>query len=203
MNAKQRQYMCVVSALALSMVVFSAQAEELGCEGAFARNTSHKRLVENFGASNVVSETVYGAEGAEMKASVVFAADPERRVEVMWWDEKTRTRPSSIQVTGKGWTGPQGVRIGMSLSEVEVTNGKPFSLYGFGWDYGGTTADWKKGKLAVTPGGCNLLVVFAPDENATETTLRRVRGDTQFSSSSKNTQAVKPRVQKLSLGFPE
>ena len=91
----------------------------------------------------------------------------------------------------------------MSLSEVEAVNGKPFALYGFSWDYGGTATDWKNGKLAATPGDCTLLIVFAPAGNASKAALNRVSGDTQFSSSSKSMLAVKPSVQKLSIGYPE
>ncbi|MCG7393892.1 hypothetical protein MHY87_13355 [Microvirga sp. ACRRW] len=193
----------VISVFALCMTVFDAQADSLKCEGPFAKDTSHKRLVEAFGPSNVTLESIYGAEGIEMKASVIFPADHERRVEVMWWDEESRSRPSFIQVAGTGWTGTQGVRVGMSLSEVEAINGKPFSLYGFSWDYGGTAVDWKKGRLAEALGGCTLRVVFAPDENTSEAALNRVGGDTVFSSSSKGMRAVKPRVQRLSVGYPE
>ncbi len=203
MNAKRLHCRGVIGALAVCMTAFPALAEDLKCEGPFAKDTSHKRLVEAFGQPNVTLETISGAEGIEMKASVIFPTDPERRIEVMWWDEERQTRPSSIQATGKGWIGPRGVRVGMSLSEVEAVNGKPFSLYGFSWDYGGTATDWKNGKLATTPGGCTLLIVFAPAENAAQAALNRVSGDTQFSSSSKGMLAVKPSVQKLSIGYPE
>ncbi|MBM6595760.1 hypothetical protein [Microvirga pudoricolor] len=183
--------------------VGAAQADELACQGPFAKDSSHKRLVEAYGAANVVVETVDGAEGVETKASVIYPKDDARRVEVFWLDEARQARPASIQIAGTGWTGPQGIRVGMDLKGVEAANGKPFSLYGFNWDYGGTASDWKKGKLAAVPGGCSLLVVFEPDEKASETALNRVGGDTQFSSASKGIQAVKPRVQKVSVGYPE
>lgn len=42
-----------------------------------------------------------------------------------------------------------GIKIGMTLNElVELNGGTPVSLYGFGWDYGGTFIDFNKGKLS-------------------------------------------------------
>lgn len=41
-----------------------------------------------------------------------------------------------------------GIKIGSTLIELVKLNNAPISLYGFGWDYGGTFADFGKGKLA-------------------------------------------------------
>ncbi|MEO0732702.1 MAG: hypothetical protein AAFZ52_07705 [Bacteroidota bacterium] len=41
-----------------------------------------------------------------------------------------------------------GLKIGNTLAELEKINGGPFTLAGFGWDYGGYVRDWQGGKLA-------------------------------------------------------
>lgn len=179
-----------------------AHAEELKCAGPFAKDADHARLVTTFGRANVARETLY-EEGSELKASVVFPKDPVRRIEITWWDEKGYRRPSSIQAKGAGWTGPNGLGVNASLSDVETANGRPFSLYGFGWDYGGTVSDWKGGAFATIPGDCNLIVVFGSDESADESALRKVSNDNEFGSDTPEIKAVKPRVERIGVAYPK
>jgi len=48
----------------------------LQCEGAFARDSSHAKLVQAFGKGSVAFLDVEGAEGEKLKASVVYPAQP-------------------------------------------------------------------------------------------------------------------------------
>ena len=112
----------------------------LGCEGAFARDTTHAKLVAAFGAKNVAFKEVDAAEGSKGRATVLFDDDPTKRIVVFWHDEK-RTRPSMIKVSAPSlWVGPGGIGNGMKLTDVEKLNGKPFKLAGFDWDGGGLCA---------------------------------------------------------------
>ena len=54
----------------------------------------------------------------------------------------------------------------MTLDQIEALNGRPFKLYGFGFDYGGTTLDWNGGALATQAGGCTLTLRFTMREGA-------------------------------------
>ena len=111
--------------------------DALGCEGAFARDTTHAKLVAAFGAKNVAFKEVDAAEGSKGRATVLFDDDPTKRIVVFWHDEK-RTRPSMIKVSAPSlWVGPGGIGNGMKLTDVEKLNGKPFKLAGFDWDGGG------------------------------------------------------------------
>lgn len=193
----------LTAVLAASLAMISAsQAEELTCQGPFAKDTDHARLVAAFGQANVTRETVYGPEGIESKASVIFSKDPARRLVVTWWDEKARKRPAHLDIEGTDWSGPQGLKAGTALAAVEEMNGKPFSLYGFEWDYGGTVADWNGGSLSRLPGGCRLNIVFEADEGASETVQNKVAGDSKFTSDSAAMKAAKPRIRSLSFGYP-
>jgi hypothetical protein len=110
----------------------------LGCEGAFAKDTSQAKLVTAFGAKNVTFKEVDAAEGSKEKATVLFDDDPTRRIVVFWHDEKNRARPNMIRVSAPSlWVGPGGIGNGMKLTDVEKLNGKPFKLAGFDWDGGG------------------------------------------------------------------
>jgi hypothetical protein len=192
----------IISAFVLGFAAFAAHADELKCEGPFAKDSDHQRLVSLFGQRNVVKSVVH-EESEQMNASTIFPKDPARSVEVVWWNGKARKRPSSIQTSGSGWIGPKGIRVGMALSEVEALNGRPFTLYGFGWDFGGTSSDWKGGELADLPSGCNLIVIFSLDETASEGAQIKVSSDNEFASNQNEIKAVKPRVARIGLGFPQ
>jgi hypothetical protein len=180
-----------------------ASAEELRCQGAFAKDMDHKRLVAAFGQSNVKLGTVREAEGVRARASIVFPKDPARRLEVVWFDEKSLRHPRRIDLAGSGWSGPGGLRIGASLEAVETANGKPFILYGFEWDYGGTVESWNGGMLGKLPGGCSFYPIFEPDDAASAEALTAVASDNQFTSDWFEMKAAKPRIRSLHLSYPE
>jgi hypothetical protein len=185
-----------------AVLTISAQANEMKCEGPFAKDTDHKRLVSSFGQSNVARETVY-VEGDGFPASIVFPKQPNRRLEILWWNEKARRRPATIQADGAGWIGPKGIRVGMTLGEVEALNGRPFTLLGFGWDFGGRISEWKGGAFDHLPGDCQLIVFFSEEENVDEAASLKVAGDQEFGSNQNEMKAVKPKVVRIGLGYPQ
>ena len=112
---------------------------ELACRGQFGPNATHADLVKAYGAKNVTVEEVARAEGEVVVASVVFAKDPARRLEVEWFDEEKKARPAIITVFGEKnrWIGPFGIRNGMTIARIEQIAGKPFRINGFGFDVAG------------------------------------------------------------------
>ena len=67
-------------------------AEEIACEGAFGIDSSEARLIEIYGADNVVTGIVPGPEGTEMLATTVFPDDPKRSLQFVWWNEEALVR---------------------------------------------------------------------------------------------------------------
>ena len=132
-----------------------------GCAGPFAADASEEALIRRFGRGNVAFRTVPAAEGEMLKKTILFPRDRSRRVEIFWFEEKKRRRPAEVLVYDPGpWRTPEGIGIGTPLAEVEALNGKPFPLYGFGFDYSGTVIDWDGGRLARA--GCRLILRFEP-----------------------------------------
>jgi hypothetical protein len=191
----------VIAALVLN--AGHASAEEFRCQGPFAKNTDHKRLVAAFGPENVRKETVYEPEGLEVRASIVFPDDPIRRLVVLWSDQKSLRHPARIVLVGSAWSGPGGLKIGTLIETVEKVNGRPFVLYGFEWDYGGTIDSWNGGALGNLPGGCTLSPIFETDDKAPAEAIDVVAGDSQFASDCKAMRAAKPRIRSLALGYPQ
>ena len=192
-----------VIVIAMASSAGASFAAELACEGPFAKDSDHRRLVAAFGQANVIRKTVYEPEGLEVKASVVFPKDPARRLLVLWYDEKTLKRPARIVLEGSSWSGPQGLKIGSSIEAVETINGKAFALYGFDWDYGGSLAGWNGGALGNLPGGCSFSPIFESDDKAPPKALDAVVGDSTFASDSKAMRAARPRIRSLHLRYPQ
>lgn len=104
-------------------------------------------LRTRYGDTAVARETFHGAEGAEAVGWVLFPKDAARRVEI--WTDETGEHPSSLAVRAAStWRRADGVRVGMTSTELEALNGRPFVFAGFGWDYGGAVSDWQGGALA-------------------------------------------------------
>ncbi len=202
MITRHNLFLSTICGILVAILVHSARADELKCEGPFAKDSDHKRLVTSFGKSNVSRDTVY-VEGDGFPASIVFPKEPDRRLEVLWWNEKARRRPATIQADGAGWVGPRGIRVGMTLGEVEALNGKPFTLLGFGWDFGGRISEWKGGAFDNLPGSCQLIVFFSEEQNVDEAASLKVAGDREFISNQNEMKAVKPRVARIGLGYPQ
>ena len=89
----------------------------------------------------------------------------------------------------------------MPLAEVEALNGKPFRLYGFGFDHGGTVIDWNSGRLAAANNGCTLSLRFTMRENADNTAI--YGEERSFTSDDAGMRIAAPVVDAVSLRFGE
>jgi hypothetical protein len=97
--------------------------------GTFAESTTLADLEALFGKANVKAASTPAEYGADM---VLFPDDPARRAYVRFYDsDATHLSSISIRDAGSRWRGKQGVRIGMSLAELQKLNGKPFYFTGF------------------------------------------------------------------------
>lgn len=175
--------------------------DAIGCDGAFAKDTSHAKLVVAFGAKNVTFKEVDAAEGSKARATVLFDDDPTRRIVVFWHDEKSRTRPSMINIGAPSlWVGPGGIGNGLKLTDVEKLNGKPFKLAGFDWDGGGFVRELD-GKLK--PAGCNLVIRFEPGiANPLPARYAEISGDKTIVSSNKLLRRTRAQVSEWGIGYP-
>lgn len=187
---------------ALLLAATPAFAEQLVCDGPFAPDSSEARLVEAFGRQNVVTGEVPGPEGSTMLATTIFPNDEVRKIEVGWWDEENLTQLAYFTVP-PGDTSPQGVRIGMTVKEVEALNEGPFEMQGFWWDYGGY-ANFSGGRLGVPEEGCLVSVRFAPiAEYPADLNVDAVAGEVLVPSTEPLLEQLDVRVESLSVSYPD
>jgi hypothetical protein len=180
----------------------AARPRQVDCRGAFARDSSHIRLAQVFGPDNVAYTEVDGPDNSKLMASVVFPRDPQRRLEVLWNNDASRSGTQVIAINGKsGWTAPRGVKLGTSLAAVEKLNGKPFTVAGFGADGSMTAADWQGGAMLSLPGGCKIGIRFAADPRAPEAARQQAAAAKELPSNDPNLRAVRASVAEILIGY--
>lgn len=179
-------------------------ASVLACAGPFGKDTSHARLVGEFGERNVVFKDVAeGAEGIKKQATVIFDDDPTRRIVIYWDEVKTRTRPGRIVVSAPStWLGPNGIRNGLPVKDLEKINGGSFTIKGFG-GIGSGGVSGLKGKLADVPGGCKLGIHFEPSiANPLPPKFAAITGNLVIPSSNSLMRRARPQVTDWSIVYP-
>src|SRR5262249_38902222 len=155
----------------------AAGGHTVACSGAFAKDSSHLKLMQAFQPKNVEYGEVAGSGGSKLNATILFPKDPKRHLEVLWNNEAARSDTSLIVITGQStWAGPQGLRLGLTLAALEKLNGKPFKLSGFDQPEGSTVTDWQGGALATLPGGCKVGIKLAADRKAAADVLAAAAG---------------------------
>lgn len=173
------------------------QRPELSCSGPITEESMRADLVAAFGIENVRDEEIDIGEGETVEGTVIYPDDASRRVEVVWKDEKRKIRVTSVRVTDPSDWVVQGLTTGLDLLTVETLNGRPFSLYGFEWDYAGTIASWNGGAFDLG-GPCRILARFSPPGGGTNGDLA---GEEVFGSDDPRMRGVDPVIYELLLLF--
>ena len=182
--------------------------------GNIRATSTEKQLVELLGSENVtVHDTIYVGEGNTEPGTTLFKGTPDE-VQILWADKEGFAQPDAVIIrpatdkpgtagTTTQWMLADGLKIGSTLKEVEKLNGKPFSLYGFSWDYGGTVSNWHGGRYQAKDGKTYFSVVFGYGELTPEQEKlsEKVMGDSEFSSSNPTMQQLNPTIQTMTIRF--
>jgi hypothetical protein len=134
------------------------------CEGPFAKDTDHDKLLAMFGAANVAfEETHTGVEDITEMATVLYPQDSARRLKIFWQYREERKFPMEILIDDKEseWSAGHGLRLGLNLQQVESLNRRSFRIRGFDTDFFGM-ASFRGGALEHVRGGCAQSVRFGP-----------------------------------------
>lgn len=173
------------------------------CRAQFGPNATHADLVKAYGAKNVTIEEVSRAEGEVVVASVIFAKDPTRRLEVEWFDEEKRARPSTITVFGEKnrWIGPFGITNGMTIQRIEQIAGRSFKINGFAFDVAGK-GHFEGTRLEKLAGGCALNAHFDIEGGQPPEHLKHFIGEVEIDSNDKDLLTLKPKLWIFTLSYP-
>ena len=161
-------------------------------------------LAAKFGATNLVDTLIYLVEGEMQPGSVLFPADSIRRVEITWLDSGARARPATIHLNGPAsvWKLPHDITLGTTLAELERLNGKPFTVMGFGWDYGGTVTDWRGGSLSgLKSGSPTVFLRLSPQGDGDSPDHSAVLGENEFASDLAAMKRLNPIVDRIVVSY--
>lgn len=196
---------------AILRTVLTPQASPLPFSCAvFTAITSESDLKARFGSTNVTAGLVPwgGAEGDFNEGTILFADQPDARLEILWQDRVAKRAPDWVDIRGNAsrWITTGGVALGMDLKKVEQLNGRPFRLGGYGSDLNGGIYTWSGGRLErQNEGVCRVGFHFAapdvdkrPDLHAL---LRQVYGERPFSSGHPAMQGLNPRIDEAVMSY--
>lgn len=136
-------------------------------------------------------------EGMGTYPVTVLYAGTSNEVKINWSDTAAYRNINNVILDGKAsdWQTTQGIRLGTKLSELEKLNGKPFTLYGFGWDYGGAV-QWNGGRLD----NQGIFVRLAMLRTTPEKAWNALQGDSKFMSNDSMVAQADIVVDYISLG---
>jgi len=164
-------------------------------------NSNHLKLAMSFGFRNVTATKVE-ANGTKVPASVIFPDDPQQRLEV-WWKNATSSGTYLIVINGQSdWTAPSGLRLGLTLVELEKLNHKTFKLKGFDKNGIAAISDWGGGDLASLAGGCNAGLSMRADPKVSAKIIGALSPNKEYASSNSQIRAAKPTVSEILIGYP-
>jgi hypothetical protein len=180
----------------------AASTHVVTCGGLFAKDSSHLKLAMTFETKNIAFADVDADGGAKVPATVLFPKDPKRRLEVWWSNPAARSGVYLVVINGKStWSAPGGMKLGLTLAQLEKLNGKPFKLKGFDKNGVATISDWDGGKLAALIGGCKSGVSLTADPKAAADAVAALTADKEYSSADPEMRAVTPAVSEILIGY--
>jgi len=176
--------------------------------GDISADTTAADLIDRYGPDRVTATQVGLGEGYVCHG-VEVAFDDDQALDVVWLDADAKDNVSEVTVRGDQWQTSEGVRLGLTLTELEAINGGPFNLSGFGWDYGGTVGTWDGGRLTETsPEGGNIMWIrFSPPRDRFSALSldeqSAVSGDQIISSGHPVMQKLNPYISDLRVPFTD
>ncbi|HXX04298.1 MAG TPA: hypothetical protein VEJ37_08175 [Xanthobacteraceae bacterium] len=179
----------------------AAKQYVIACSGVFGRDSSHSKLAMAFQSHNVAFTQVDAPSGKAM-ASVLFAKDPKRRLEVWWSNPASRTNTHLIVINGKSdWIAPGELHLGLTLAELEKLNGKPFKLSGFDNTGVATLTEWNGGRLSALAGGCKVGLSLHAAPTTPASALAGLPADREFSSADGTMRAANATVSEILVAY--
>jgi hypothetical protein len=176
-----------------------------GEKGAINAHTTREDLVRAYGASNVTEHDADVGEGDMEPETVLFANDPERRIEILWKDPDKKAEPTNVSIRGKKslWHAAHGITLGTSVNELEHANGRPFgfALVNDGTDMAEQLFTWRGGLLEKEFQGNSRVILsleWSPTKGA------KPRGPADFKADSDNLawRARNPHISAMTWVFP-
>ncbi len=121
--------------------------------GPITTKTDFTALQNSYGAANVKDERICGPECIDSLDVTKINADTPKEI-IVYWKDSAYHKSIGMLVSyaeGSPYRTATGLKIGSSLKDILLLNGKKIGFSGFGWDYGGYIQSFNNGKLEKSP----------------------------------------------------
>jgi hypothetical protein len=175
--------------------------------GAVVRGMTLDELTARVGFRNTREADIPLGEGETEPGTLAFPDDSLLRLEILWRepapDEGLYDVPREVRLRGQTsfWRTAEGITLGTTLRELERLNGGPFSLSGWGWDYGGTVYHWDGGALDAELRGVFLRLGGGDWDRLSAQAAAQLDGDEALSSAMQAVQQVNPAIVEIRVVF--
>jgi hypothetical protein len=179
--------------------------------GPIARQTTRAELTRWFPAAAIEDDQIELDEGMLDPATLVNRRDPSQALAIAWTAAGTPKQIFLCWGLRRGacrWKASNGIGFGTPLSELETLNGGPFTIVGFGYNYGGNVLSWDGGKLSRMECGGRLVLTLDGERSGgrytpalTNEELRSIRGDRPIASNTPAFRKLNPRVVGMLMVF--
>jgi len=160
-----------------------------------------------FHAGAVEDDEIELDEGMLQAATLVYRHDASATVAITWNGKGREAHPKQVficQGQRRGtcrWHAAGGIAMGARLSDLEALNGRPFTVSGFGYNYGGNVLSWDGGALKKLDCHGRLILTLDGERTGgrytvpmTAEEVHAVRGDRPIRSSTPAMRKLNPRV---------
>ena len=151
----------------------------------------------------------------ELAEGILEPATQVADLAIVWSGKSADAHPSRIFIcrgrrrSSCQWHTADGITLGVRLDRLEQLNGRPFSISGFGFDYGGNVLSWNGGKLARLDCGPRLILTLDGDRgrdgrlaiDLTPDERRSITGDKPVASDTPAMRKVNPSVTEMVFQF--
>lgn len=167
--------------------------------GKITASTKPEDIPALYGDEALPTNDIHLGEGM-MTSGYLLYAGTKNRAEIIVPDEENGMENLVVRISMKGgdWH-PEGMNlhVGTALAELNELNGKTFDLYGYEWDYGGTVADWKDGKLT----GIGVVTAYDNLKFVGDNADQRLLGDHVLSSDDPALEKIGVTVSEIVIGL--
>ncbi len=171
--------------------------------GKIDSSATEASLIAEYGKDEVLRDSISLGEGEYTIGTRLFP-NTKNEISILWRDAQKMEQPDNITIRNgsSDWKTKQGVCVGMTLDELHKLNQGNFELYGFGWDYAGTIADWNGGKLGENHViGVQFRLQLLPTAEYNDPKFAEILGSKTFPSDNKLFAEMELQIEKMTILF--
>ncbi len=163
--------------------------------GIITASTTEAEVEIAYGKENIELKSLNVGEGEQREGVLVFPGT-NNELEIIWELEADIGNPAFVRLgkENSDWKTPEGIGVGTTLEKLEELNGRPFTFYGFEWDYAGLVSDWNGGNLSPY-----LIIALIPQNF--DKLGKELLGEVQLSSDDPKVRALNAKVGSIVLTF--